>query len=592
MSLSASTSPPKRAEPRKPPYHFSVPGTNFTVDWHCKTFPNYIHSFLSHAHSDHLSGIQGFKAPRVLHCTEITAKMLILKVPKVQPCIQICQPNTTIVVEGVKVHVLNANHTPGSAMFVFELKNGKKILHTGDFRAEPSVVQSAAFFSPIDQLFMDCTYACSNINVPPRSECVNFVISKVKELLPRGFIITIGTYTIGKEELVFDVAEATACKVYAPETRMKTLRDLASSGYRSGDFLVDDKESAMIHLLGIQECNQDSSLLYAKSLGKTQIATFSVSGWNGRGFWKAPQVINRDGATCISYSVPYSDHSSNSELIEFVKATKPAKITSTTQTQPKQIEKINKMFNPYIRKSANKGFLDFYMINTSTQKSGSSSQCSQKSQSLENTQQETQNEFQSAQNEFQSTQNEFQSTQNEFQSTQREYLNSQSIFPNSQNSYDDSQVFLPNSQNTPNISQNSQNFFQNTFNESQNILHNSSNTSNLRNSFQHTDSYNDRANSTYVSPIFMNDYNDSSQLIQLSKTLNETSTESQNPTQREEVIFIDDDDDDEVEADSVIVTGSSAINIFSSNLNNNNNSNRNNSRKFLDDDDSDVVIIG
>ena len=66
----------KRGELRAPPIQNVVPGTNFTVDWHCKTFPKYQHSFLTHAHTDHVNGIQSFRRPRTLHCTKITAKMI------------------------------------------------------------------------------------------------------------------------------------------------------------------------------------------------------------------------------------------------------------------------------------------------------------------------------------------------------------------------------------------------------------------------------------------------------------------------------------------------------------------------------------
>lgn len=347
---------------RKPPPQFSVPGTKFTVDWHCTTFPEYIHSFLSHAHEDHLSGIRSFRPPRILHCTEITAKMLIIKVPQIKPCIQICQSNSSFIVEDVTVHVLDANHTPGSAMFIFELNDGKRILHTGDFRAEPSVVKTAKQFAPIDHLFIDCTYACKGINIPTRKECVDFITERMRDLTPKGYFTILGTYTIGKEDLIFDVAEFTSSTVYAPETRMKTLRDLANTGWRKDDILVDDPLNATIHVLPIGSGSSlEGAIEYAKSIGKTKVLSFSASGWNGRGFWNLPQSLERDGVNCIAYGVPYSDHSSPSELISFVQTMKPAAITPTTGDNPKMIEKINKLFLPYIRKASNKKFIDFWM---------------------------------------------------------------------------------------------------------------------------------------------------------------------------------------------------------------------------------------
>lgn len=355
------STPPKRGAPRKPPPQFSVPGTNFTVDWHCKTFPNYIHSFISHAHEDHMAGIRSFQPPRVLHCTEITAKMLLIKVPKIKPCIKICEINTTFIIEGIKIHALNANHTPGSAMFIFELKNGKKILHTGDFRAEDFVVNSILNFAPIDHLFIDCTYACQGIQFPKRSECVNFVIEKIHDLFTKGYFAIIGTYSIGKESLIFDVAEATSNTIYAPEPRMQTLRDLTSTGFRKSSLLNDDKYLARIHVLsGGNGATLESSIEYAKSLNKHNVVIFSLSGWNGRAFWQAPKILEEGDIKSILYDVPFSDHSSPEELINFVKAASPSKITPTTSASPKLLTKINKLFQPFIRKNSNKQYIDFY----------------------------------------------------------------------------------------------------------------------------------------------------------------------------------------------------------------------------------------
>ena len=351
----------KRGELRAPPIQNVVPGTNFTVDWHCKTFPKYQHSFLTHAHTDHVNGIQSFRRPRTLHCTKITAKMIVLKYPQIHQCIQTCDVGSSFVIDDVKIHVLDANHTPGSAMFLFELKNGKKILHTGDCRADNNVVNSIRPFSPVDHLYLDCTFALQPFKFPSREDCFSFVLERTTDLIATGYLIAFGTYTIGKEDIAFKLAEAQNCKIWANETRMKTLKSLVESGYTPGYLLSETMEGAKMHIINIADCSNENAIAYAKSINQNKIALFSFSGWNMKNaYWQIPTVLSSDEIKCILYSIPYSDHSSLTELKELVKVVQPSHITSITDKSAKSIEKINKLFFPFIRKASNRNFLDYY----------------------------------------------------------------------------------------------------------------------------------------------------------------------------------------------------------------------------------------
>jgi DNA cross-link repair 1A protein len=345
---------------KKPPPHALVPGTDFTVDWHCRTLDRYQHSFLSHAHEDHLAGIRTFQSPRILHCTNLTAQVLLLKVPRIGPCLERHHPGTSFTIDGTTIHVLNANHTPGSAFFVFVLANGKRILHTGDFRADGQVVADASKFSPVDHLFIDCTFAISGLTIPPRNVCRDFVIEKCKVWLPRGYLVIIGTYTIGKEDVVLDVAEALACRVYATEVRLAGIRSLMQAGWRKSDLFVDDPESAAIHLVSIGMTSLEHAIEYAVSVKRTKVLAFQMTGWAGKPYWQSPTTLSARGVEAVAFGVPYSDHSSPGELLRFVQTVNPIAIVSTTQTSAKDIAKIQQMFLPFLRKDKSRRFLDFY----------------------------------------------------------------------------------------------------------------------------------------------------------------------------------------------------------------------------------------
>jgi DNA cross-link repair 1A protein len=244
-------------------------------------------------------------------------------------------------------------------MFVFILADGKTIVHTGDFRAEPAVISAASRFSPVDHLYIDCTFALSGLSIPPRSVCRDFVIEKSKFYLAKGFLVLIGTYTIGKEDLVADVADALACAVFAAEIRFAGIQDLIRAGWRNTEWFGRDP-AANVHLVPIATTSIDRAITYATAIGRSKVVAFQVTGWAGKPFWQSPKTLAIGGVEAVAFSVPSSDHSAPKEVLEFVRAMRPAKLTSTTQTGDKEVAKIQQMFMPYLRKERNRSFIDFY----------------------------------------------------------------------------------------------------------------------------------------------------------------------------------------------------------------------------------------
>jgi DNA cross-link repair 1B protein len=118
-----------------------IPGTPLVVDyWRQKNVPPRALFFLSHLHADHTCGLTS-NWPYHIHCTPLTARLLLNKF-KIRPdliveleigesrLLHVVGPTERV---SVSVTVLDANHCPGSAMFIFEGYFGR-ILYTGDFR--------------------------------------------------------------------------------------------------------------------------------------------------------------------------------------------------------------------------------------------------------------------------------------------------------------------------------------------------------------------------------------------------------------------------------------------------------------------------
>ncbi|EAX84063.1 DNA repair metallo-beta-lactamase family protein [Trichomonas vaginalis G3] len=347
-------------ELKLPPARALVPGTDFTVDWHCKTDPKYVHSFLSHAHSDHIAGIPSFKPPRVLHCTPITAKIILLRYPRLAKCIQIHEYNSEFIIDAITIRIINANHTPGSCMFLFETPLGRKILHTGDFRADNTLIESIKKFCPVNQLFIDCTYATSKLLFLSRQECINWTIERVIENMKSNTLTLIGTYTLGKEELVLAISNKLSIPIYAPKDRYKGIVEMIKCGYCSESCFTNDPTKTRVYLVPIMDCNSVSASVWAKQNGYSSVCAIAATGWSGKAGWKNPQITYQGPIKVTLYEVPYSDHSSPQELLNFVKVVKPKKLVSTTSRSQKEEDKIQQMFLPFIRKEKSRGFIDFY----------------------------------------------------------------------------------------------------------------------------------------------------------------------------------------------------------------------------------------
>ncbi|KAK3260867.1 hypothetical protein CYMTET_30199, partial [Cymbomonas tetramitiformis] len=125
-----------------PPPWVAVGGTPFIVDGfrYARGAANYCQSwFLSHFHADHYQGLSKGFSSGVVYCSSITARLVRLKFKVPEHRIRVLRVMTPYMIEGVKVTCLDANHCPGAVMFLFEPPRTAAILHTGDFRYNPSM---------------------------------------------------------------------------------------------------------------------------------------------------------------------------------------------------------------------------------------------------------------------------------------------------------------------------------------------------------------------------------------------------------------------------------------------------------------------
>ncbi|XP_068125811.1 5' exonuclease Apollo isoform X2 [Hyperolius riggenbachi] len=164
-----------------------IPKTPIAVDfWQIRKCSYVRLFFLSHMHSDHTVGLSStWKNP--LYCSPITAKLLKHKLQVDSQWINaleigVCHmlPMDDCGIETVSVTLIDANHCPGSVMFLFEGYFGT-VLYTGDFRYSPLMLKCPPLKNKkIDVLYLDNTNCDPENKLPSRQEATKQIIQIIE----------------------------------------------------------------------------------------------------------------------------------------------------------------------------------------------------------------------------------------------------------------------------------------------------------------------------------------------------------------------------------------------------------------------------
>jgi len=201
-SAAPQEAPPGQKPKKYMPFYKKMPGTPFSVDAFsygpipdcsvyfltlvslffflsppCLKFLMIPHS--SHFHSDHYQGLNKRFDYGQIFCSRITARLVAQELGVEPSLITSLDLDTPYDIEGVKVTFLEANHCPGAVLVLFELRNGKTLLHTGDFRANASMpLYPAMKERKIDTLYLDTTYCQPTHAFPSQQEVLDSLISQ------------------------------------------------------------------------------------------------------------------------------------------------------------------------------------------------------------------------------------------------------------------------------------------------------------------------------------------------------------------------------------------------------------------------------
>ncbi|CAL5074130.1 unnamed protein product [Urochloa decumbens] len=332
---SSNTVPTRRSSAGKgkvkeTPLWCCIPGTPFRVDAFRYLRGDCCHWFLTHFHVDHYQGLTRSFCHGKIYCSSITAGLVHYKIGIPWDKLHVLPLNRRIAIAGINLTCFDANHCPGSIIILFEPPNGKAVLHTGDFRFSSEMVSNPVLQSShIHTLILDTTYCNPRYDFPSQEVVIQFVIEAIQaEAFNPKTLFLIGSYTIGKERLFMEVARLLQKKIYVGAAKLQILKHLELPQEIMHWFTANEAESH-IHVVPMWTLASFKRMKYLSNqyAGRFDlIVAFCPTGWAfGKGKRRTPGKRWQQGSI-IRYEVPYSEHSSFTELQEFVKFISPEHI--------------------------------------------------------------------------------------------------------------------------------------------------------------------------------------------------------------------------------------------------------------------------
>eukprot|EP00516_Mucochytrium_quahogii_P004347 CAMPEP_0203751188 /NCGR_PEP_ID=MMETSP0098-20131031/5300_1 /ASSEMBLY_ACC=CAM_ASM_000208 /TAXON_ID=96639 /ORGANISM=" , Strain NY0313808BC1" /LENGTH=470 /DNA_ID=CAMNT_0050640793 /DNA_START=16 /DNA_END=1425 /DNA_ORIENTATION=- len=336
-----------------------IKDTSIYLDDFRKPYGTY---FLSHAHRDHMRGIGNSWDKGVIHCTEATKAIVQEMFPGMadkyicgHPIDEYCTISVYGTDEQVEVHLIDANHCPGSCMFLLAGWFGK-VVYTGDFRFVEHMLENEHLldFRYADEMFLDNTHQDIREEIPQVEQIVGLSL-ECFQLYPPATQFRIGVESLGKEEYLLAVGQALGCKVFVSELRLNCLRNAYPDDDRIEGVFTTNSSEARIHTVSRTDVN--SRQVAATNLSKaTKVVSVLLMGrcvyaqqrfklFGSENHDNIPrnlrsvedlldlkEICKRKGPRYLPNHllIPYSAHSSQKDLERFVEFMEPGAVNPIT----------------------------------------------------------------------------------------------------------------------------------------------------------------------------------------------------------------------------------------------------------------------
>ncbi|CAM9216231.1 unnamed protein product [Lampetra fluviatilis] len=208
-------------------------------------------------------------------------------------------------------------------MLLVERRDGRRFLHTGDFRARTRWRSCSRYGKDLGFTLSSWTThtAAPSLTSPLRRRRWRLVALLAAQAQARdpSTLFVVGSYTVGKEKVIIAVAEVLDCKVAVTPDKLRILRCLELEPL-GAQRLTTSWASTQLHMLPMARLTlQGLARHLAGFPGRYgRVVAFKPTGWAYDG-------------------VPYSEHSSYSELRLFVRRLAPSRVVPTVVPAPAAI---------------------------------------------------------------------------------------------------------------------------------------------------------------------------------------------------------------------------------------------------------------
>jgi len=311
--------------------------------------------------TDHYRGISSKWNAGAIVCTPVTKALVLANNPNIKSIIKTVRiGGPPVNIEGVEVLAIDANHCPGSCMFLFtNHRSGEAMLHTGDFRALESMYSNVKELrrlrgGGITCLHLDTTYLSPTYVFPDQSRVLAWVGRAVSAFVQRyqKCLVCVGAYYIGKERIHLAIASTLRVKLYVDKRRAATIRLLDWPELEG--MLTDDPRATNVHVVGMGALSMKSLMEHKARTGNEDrdvLLAIRPTGWAHSKTRLEELQPKWSGAARYAFlGVPYSEHSSFVELQRFVRWLKPLKVLPHVNVgdQTKRDEQ-DRLIRPWIR---------------------------------------------------------------------------------------------------------------------------------------------------------------------------------------------------------------------------------------------------